>query len=314
MDETGVEPPEALPAGPGRRPHHVGREIRDVHFPTVVRGYDRRAVDRYVETVNRVIAELEVSGSPEAAVRHALDRVGAQTSGILQRARQTAEEITVTSRAEAEETTARARAEAEEIVAEARAEAGQIVARADREAVERLQREEHELEMLGKQAEAARAEAEDTTTRARVEAEAIVAEATAGAERIVARADTEAGELLERAKEELEVLRAEAEARMRELRSDTEVIEKDRRKLLADVRGLATRLEELASAGAERFPAEKSAEPAQTGTVEPKAAAQPEPTEGEATNAGLERPSPGAGPSGGRNRSGRRRTTSVDRR
>ena len=74
------------------------RAIRDPSFPASVRGYDRRAVDGYVERVNRLIAELQISGSPRAAVRHALERVGEQTSGILQRARETAEEITSSAR------------------------------------------------------------------------------------------------------------------------------------------------------------------------------------------------------------------------
>ncbi|MBV9337067.1 MAG: hypothetical protein JO243_14375 [Solirubrobacterales bacterium] len=37
------------------------------------RGYSPAAVDRYVEQVNRLIAELEISASPGSAVRHALD-------------------------------------------------------------------------------------------------------------------------------------------------------------------------------------------------------------------------------------------------
>src|SRR5919197_6225665 len=69
------------------------KDIRDPSFPAAVRGYDRHAVDAYVERVNTLIAELQVSGSPRAAVRHALERVGEQTTSILQRARETAEEI-----------------------------------------------------------------------------------------------------------------------------------------------------------------------------------------------------------------------------
>ena len=45
----------------------VPAEIRDVSFPVSVRGYDRRAVDVYINRVNRVIAELEVSRSPRRA-------------------------------------------------------------------------------------------------------------------------------------------------------------------------------------------------------------------------------------------------------
>jgi DivIVA domain-containing protein len=109
-------------------------DLRDPSFASSVRGYDRHAVDAYVQRINRVIAELQVSGSPAAAVRQALDRVGEQTSGILRRARETAEEITRTAGEEAEETTARAKAQAEEIVAGARSEADAIGARASEEA------------------------------------------------------------------------------------------------------------------------------------------------------------------------------------
>ena len=143
---------------------HVPREIRDVSFPAAVRGYERRVVDAYVKKVNAVIAELEVSRSPQAAVRHALDRVGEQTSGILQRARETAEEITASARTEADETTGRAKAEAESIkananadaeegVARAKAEADEILARSRAEAAERLQRLEQEVEALREQAD-----------------------------------------------------------------------------------------------------------------------------------------------------------------
>jgi DivIVA domain-containing protein len=119
----------------------VADEVRNPSFPGSVRGYDRAAVDAYVKRVNRVIAELEVRSSPRAAVRHALEQVGEQTSGILQRAREAADEITTSARHEAEETTARAKAEAGEIVVNAsteadrvRAEAGHVVAKAKAEA------------------------------------------------------------------------------------------------------------------------------------------------------------------------------------
>jgi DivIVA domain-containing protein len=72
-------------------------------FPVVFRGYDRARVDEYLEDVNRLIEELEAPQSPDAAVKEALDRVGEQTSGILQRAREAEESITARSRARAEE-------------------------------------------------------------------------------------------------------------------------------------------------------------------------------------------------------------------
>src|SRR5436190_720178 len=95
---------------------HVPAEIRNVSFPVSVRGYDRKAVEAYIQRVNRVIAELEVSRSPQAAVRHAVDRVSEQTKGILQQARESAEQITTAAREEAEEILAGAKAEAAELV------------------------------------------------------------------------------------------------------------------------------------------------------------------------------------------------------
>lgn len=150
--------------GFGELRSHVPREIRDVSFPTAVRGYDRGVVDAYVKKVNTVIAELEVSRTPQAAVRHALDRVGEHTTGILQRAREAAEEITASAQAEADEATSRAGAEAdrtrasasaaaEETVARAKAEAEEVLTRARTEATARLQRLEEEVEALREQAD-----------------------------------------------------------------------------------------------------------------------------------------------------------------
>src|SRR5919199_850433 len=91
---AGSRPRVTTPCGcsctPTDRRHRQGHppELRDPTFSSAVRGYDRHEVDRYVERVNGLIAELQISGSPRAAVRHALDRVGEQTSGILQRARE----------------------------------------------------------------------------------------------------------------------------------------------------------------------------------------------------------------------------------
>jgi DivIVA domain-containing protein len=167
-ESRGDGEPSARPAdavgGVGEPPGQVPAEIRDVSFATAVRGYDRRAVDAYVKRVNRLIAELEVGRSPQAAVRHALDRVGEQTSGVLQRAREVAEEITATALAEAEGTTARARAEAEEILEDARMEAHQargrskeeaeaILAKARADAAEGARRSQEQLRALQDQAE-----------------------------------------------------------------------------------------------------------------------------------------------------------------
>jgi DivIVA domain-containing protein len=84
-------------------------------FPTAMRGYDRAAVDDYVQQISQLVAELQATRSPEAAVRRALERVGEQISGILQRAHETAEQITAQSRREAEDRLDQARAEAAQI-------------------------------------------------------------------------------------------------------------------------------------------------------------------------------------------------------
>src|SRR2546423_148083 len=111
-----VQDRESRPESAGTPSRHVPADIRDISFHAAVRGYERHEVDRYVQRVNQVIAELEITRSPEAAVRHALDRVGEQTSAILQQARETADAIIDTARAEADEAVARAATESREIV------------------------------------------------------------------------------------------------------------------------------------------------------------------------------------------------------
>ena len=214
------------------------KEIRNISFPGSVRGYDRSAVDDYVTRVNRVIAELEMSSSPRAAVRHALDQVGEQTSGILQRAREAAEELTASARQEAEETTSRAKAEAAEIVVNASTEAD----------------------------------------RAKAEAVQLIAKTRAEADEILAKAKAEAEKSLARTREEVAALQEEAEARLRELHGDIAVTWKERRELLDDVRGIATRLQDAASRAAARVPPQEPAEQAEEAMVEPEAAAETEPT------------------------------------
>jgi DivIVA domain-containing protein len=147
-----------------QRRDKVPREIRDVSFPVAVRGYERRAVDAYVERVNRVIAELEVGSSPQAAVRHALDRVGEQTSGVLKRAREAAEEITATALAEAEEITSSARAEAEQSLEEVKLQSHQLRGRAKEESDQILAKAQAAAEEQLRHAE-------EQTTRVRQEAE-----------------------------------------------------------------------------------------------------------------------------------------------
>jgi uncharacterized protein with HEPN domain len=87
----------------------------DADFPLALRGYDRVAVDEYVRQARQLVAELQATRSPEAAVRRALERVGEQIAGILQRAHETAEQITAQSRSEAEDRLQQARIEAAQV-------------------------------------------------------------------------------------------------------------------------------------------------------------------------------------------------------
>ena len=100
--------------------------VRDADFPIVLRGYAREEVDAFVAQVSALIAELDASRSPESAVRAALDRVGEETSGILQRARETADEITARSRAQADDRVQAAEREARSLRAEAEARAEEL--------------------------------------------------------------------------------------------------------------------------------------------------------------------------------------------
>ena len=107
-------PPAKRRARPAKR-RQSGAEVRDVSFSVAFRGYDRAAVDAYVAKVSQLVAELEATQLREGVVQRALDEVGEQTSGILQHAHDTAEEITASSRSQAEGRLQRAEREAAEI-------------------------------------------------------------------------------------------------------------------------------------------------------------------------------------------------------
>jgi hypothetical protein len=110
----------------------------DVDFPIVLRGYDRIAVDAYVKKTSQLVAELQATRSPEAAVRRALSRVGEEVSGILQRAHETAAQITAQSRSEAEDRLEAARREAAEMSVDAADRVKELDLETDRIWEERL--------------------------------------------------------------------------------------------------------------------------------------------------------------------------------
>jgi DivIVA domain-containing protein len=120
-------------------PDNPVSEAANVHFPLALRGYDRIAVDAYVRQTSQLVAELQATRSPEAAVRRALERVGEQISGILQRAHDTAETITAQSRSEAEDRLEEARREAAQITASAEQRLKDLDAETDRIWAERQQ-------------------------------------------------------------------------------------------------------------------------------------------------------------------------------
>ena len=95
--------------------------IRAKQFPPAMRGYDRAAVDTWREEVAELVLQLEDQAPRDAAVRRALDEVGKETSAILQRAHEAADEIASRSRSQAEGRLQRAEREAEITVSEAEA-------------------------------------------------------------------------------------------------------------------------------------------------------------------------------------------------
>ncbi len=106
--------------------------VADPDFAIVLRGYDRDSVDDYVQRTSQLMAELQTTRSPEAAVRRALERVGEEVSGILQRAHETASRITSQSRSEAEDRLEAARQEAAQIVSRAEERVRELDAETDR--------------------------------------------------------------------------------------------------------------------------------------------------------------------------------------
>jgi DivIVA domain-containing protein len=101
--------------------------IQDRDFPIVMRGYDRAAVDAFVQEVLEIVTDLEGRQSQESVVQRALDEVGEETAGILQRAHETADEIAARSRAQAEGRIQRAEREADLLRQDADAYSEKIV-------------------------------------------------------------------------------------------------------------------------------------------------------------------------------------------
>jgi DivIVA domain-containing protein len=117
------EPPDPPPP----RNASASEQLREVSFPLAVRGYERGAVDDFVNAVRAMVAELEAGQTREGVVQKALDDVGAETAGILQRAHEAADELTRRSRSDADARLQRAENEAEELRREADEYSEQVV-------------------------------------------------------------------------------------------------------------------------------------------------------------------------------------------
>jgi DivIVA domain-containing protein len=111
-----------------RRGTPASELLRDASFPLAVRGYDRRAVDEFLEELRALVDDLEAHQTREGVVQKALDELGEETAGILQRAHETADEIAARSRAQADGRLQRAEREAEIVKRDADEYAEQVVA------------------------------------------------------------------------------------------------------------------------------------------------------------------------------------------
>lgn len=259
---------EAKPSAPAPKDERAGRRMpgsraigaadrdrllkdaRNVDFPAGVRGYQRSAVDRYVERVNRLITELEMYSSPEAAVRHALDEVGEETREILQRAHQSAEEITVRSRARADERLEQGEREARDALVAAEQQAREMREAAQREAQASREAAQHDAQATR---EAAQRHAQEVREVAERETRSLREAAERETQSLRATAQREADELLEAARSQAGEMLERAETRASELGRSAEVMWRERRRLIDDVRAVGEQLVTLGDAEAKRF-------------------------------------------------------------
>jgi DivIVA domain-containing protein len=269
VEHVGLTEKEGRSAGRFPRSRVIGaserdrmlKEARQVEFPIGLRGYERAAVDRYVERVNRLLAELEMSSSPESAIRHALDEVSEETRDILQHAHQTADEITARSRSKADDRLQQAEREAQEI-----REAAQLEAKETREAA---QHEAHELrELTASEAQNLREVAQQEAQELRETAQRETAElrdattqemadlketAVRETQQLRASAQREADETRGTARREADEMLESAETRTQELARSAEAIWRERRRLIDDMRGVGEQLVAIGEVEGKRF-------------------------------------------------------------
>jgi DivIVA domain-containing protein len=105
----------------------ASERLREVSFPLVMRGYDRHAVDQFVAELLAQVEDLESNQTREGVVQKALDELGEETASILQRAHETADDITSRSRAQADARLQRAERESEILRRDADEYAEQVI-------------------------------------------------------------------------------------------------------------------------------------------------------------------------------------------
>jgi cell division septum initiation protein DivIVA len=215
------------------------QDTRNIDFPIALRGYERTAVDRYVKDVNRLITELEMSSSPESAVRRALEEVSEETRDLLQRAHQAAEDITARSRRKADERVRQAEDEGKQLRGVAQAEADEVRARAEQEAHELREAAQRDTAQVREDTAREMSELRETTGRE--------------TKQLRSTAQREVEELRGTARREVEELREAAEARVRELSQNAETIWRERRRLIEDMRAVGEQLMTIGEAEAKRF-------------------------------------------------------------
>jgi DivIVA domain-containing protein len=118
-DETATQRFERAPS--------ASQQLREATFPMVMRGYDRHAVDQLMDELLAAVEDLESRQTREGVVQKAIDELGEETAGILQRAHETADDITSRSRAQADARLQRAEREAEILRRDADEYAEQVI-------------------------------------------------------------------------------------------------------------------------------------------------------------------------------------------
>jgi DivIVA domain-containing protein len=216
------------------------QDARNIEFPIALRGYERAAVDRYVKDVNRLITELEMSSSPESAVRRALEEVSEETRELLQRAHQAAEDITARSRRKADDRMQEAELEAQQLREAAQQEAEELRTGVQQEARQVREAAQREADQLREDATGEMSELRETTTRE--------------TQQLRSATQREADELRSNARREADELRESAEDRVRELSQNAETIWRERRRLIEDMRAVGEQLAAIGEAEGKRFP------------------------------------------------------------